>query len=75
MGWKGQPLILGERDAAPCRVSAGEVWVGVTIGPSHGDTMLDAQHRPSTPYWPCACAQLIPTRACFPPSTIVLINL
>lgn len=53
--WDGRsaPYPGGERDAAPCRVSAGEVWVGVTIGPSFmGDTLLDAQHGPSLPTGP-----------------------
>ena len=37
MGWEGQPHSLEEGEAAPCRVSASEVWVGVTTGPSQGD--------------------------------------
>lgn len=52
-GMEGQPHSLG-REAGPCRVSVGKIQLEVTTGPSHGDTIPDAQHRPSTTHWLCA---------------------
>lgn len=58
--------------AAPYRVSAGKVQVGVANGPRQGDATSDPQHRPCTIHWLFADAQLIHTRPSFSPGTTLL---
>ena len=64
---EGQPHCLGEGEAAPCRVSVGKIQLEMTTGPSHGDTVPDAQHIPSTTHWLCARTQLILGDLLIPP--------
>lgn len=57
MGWKVSCTAWGKGKQLPAEL--GKIQLEVTTSPSHGDTIPDAQHRPSTTHWLCAHTQLI----------------
>lgn len=59
-------------EAAPYSVYAGKVQVGVANGPRQGDATSDLQHRPCTAHCLFADVQLMHTRPCFAPGTLLL---